>query len=150
MGKSKTRGEFWEHAVPGRQSGAAAVPGVGSVPRCCSRGDGWVLPCTRLQCRAAQHSEYWLSHKTHQLRETTGGFPTSARVQMGRFIFKGKSFFFFFFFPLFLTSEVALKGFGEGWRLGGRGRILFFGFRSAKEARILHLHNAKGRGWIKL
>lgn len=120
MGKSKTRGEFWEHAVPGRQSGAAAVPGVGSVPRCCSRGDGWVLPCTRLQCRAAQHSEYWLSHKTHQLRETTGGFPTSARVQMGRFIFKGKSFFFFFFSPYsshlkwLWKVSVRAEGLGEG------------------------------------
>lgn len=119
MGKSKTRGEFWEHAVPGRQSGAAAVPGVGSVPRCCSRGDGWVLPCTRLQCRAAQHSEYWLSHKTHQLRETTGGFPTSARVKMGRFIFKGKSFFFFFFpysshLKWLWKVSVRAEGLGEG------------------------------------
>lgn len=39
----------------------------------------------------------------------TGSFTTSVRFQKGRFIFKGNSFF------TFLTSEVALKGFGEVW-----------------------------------
>lgn len=85
--------------------------------------------CRACGFSAEQHSTANVGspHKTPQLRETAGGFPTSARVQMGRFIFKGNSSFFFLFFlfsSLFLTSEVALKDFGEG--MGGEGGGFYF------------------------
>lgn len=130
--------------------------------RCCGGTRRWQCS-TLLQPRrwlgAAVHAATVQSSTTQRIlalpqNASTSGddrrIPNKCTRSNGEIYFQRKVLFFFFFFPLFLTSEVALKGFGEGWRLGGRGRILFFGFRSAKEARILHLHNAKGRGWIKL
>lgn len=112
---------------------------------CCG---GWVLLCMRLLCREGTIKQILALPQNVLTSGDDRQFHNKCMPSNGEIYFQRK---LLFPFSSFSRLKVALKGFSEGWGLGGEGGgFYFFGFQSTKEACILHLHNAKGRGWIKL